>query len=247
MMRADTSLPPDRQGRDLLREADRGTLATIQRPDRPLAGGPYASLALIALDHAAQPIFLISTLADHTQNILADDRVSLLIDGTAGLAEPLTGPRLSLIGTAARAEDDEARQRYLARHPSAAMYAGFKDFAFYRMRVHSAHLVAGFGRIAWIDGDKLRGAPTPPALVAREADIVGHMNDDHAAAVESYAGALLGRAPGPWRLTGIDAEGCDLRCAGDVARLPFATPVGDADSARAELVRLAQRARQSAA
>ena len=138
-----------------MRAADRATLATVMRGDQPDAAGPYASLVLVALDHDASPLLLISTLADHTRNLAGDARVSLLFDGTAGLDEPLTGPRVSVQGTAQRTDDPRHRARFLARHPGAAMYAGFKDFAFYRVAVSRAHLVAGFGRIPWIAGTDL--------------------------------------------------------------------------------------------
>ncbi|MCR9256549.1 MAG: DUF2470 domain-containing protein [Alphaproteobacteria bacterium] len=227
--------------RGLIRAADRGVLATEMAD----GSGPYASLVMIALDLAAQPVLLISTLADHTRNAMADDRVSLLIDGTAGLEEPLTGPRLSLQGRLAKTEDPRLRDRYLRRHPSAEMYAGFGDFAFYRMSVARAHLVAGFGRIHWLDGEKVVDGPALElALADQEADVVEHMNDDHGDAVDLYATALLDAEGGGWRLTGVDPEGADLRRGGIVLRLPFDKRVDDAEAARVELVRLVKRARR---
>jgi putative heme iron utilization protein len=241
-----TDLPPGALARGVMRAADRATLATLVRGDQPESGAPYASLVLVALDHDASPLLLISTLADHTRNLAADSRVSLLFDGTAGLDEPLTGPRVSVQGRAARTDDPRHRARFLARHPGAAMYSGFKDFAFYRVEVARAHLVAGFGRIHWIDAkDLLFAARESTALAESEGGIVEHMNADHADAVQLYATRLLGQSGEGWRMTGVDPEGADLRRAGQVARLPFASPVGDAESARAELVRLVKQARQS--
>jgi putative heme iron utilization protein len=233
--------------RGVMRAADRATLGTVMRGDQPDAGWPYASLVLVALDHDASPLLLISELADHTRNIAAAARVSLLFDGTAGLDEPLTGPRVSVQGRAERTDEQQHRARFLARHPGAAMYAGFKDFAFYRVAVARAHLVAGFGRIHWIAAEDLlldiRGST---ALAGSEPGIVEHMNADHADAVQLYATRLLGRSGEGWRMTGIDPEGIDLRLAGAIARLPFERPVHDAESARAELVRLVKHARQAA-
>ena len=142
----------------LLRRLDRAALATVL----PEAGGdgtawPYASLVLVALDHGLAPILLLSDLAEHSKAISADARVSLLFDGTAGLDAPLTGPRVTLVGRAAPADDLEARRRFLARHPDAAMYAGFRDFRFYRVTPERAHLVGGFGKIHWLERDALRG------------------------------------------------------------------------------------------
>jgi putative heme iron utilization protein len=109
--------------------------------------------------------------------------------------------------------------------------------------LEAAHLVAGFGRIHWLDAAAFAPPPPPAALVAAEPDIIAHMNADHGDALDAYANGLLGRAGRGWRMTGIDSEGCDLRHDGAVARIAFAQPVTDADSARAELVRLAKEAR----
>lgn len=230
--------PPAITARRLMRACATATLATVNN-----SGWPYGSLVLVAADHDASPILLISTLAEHTKNLLAESRASLLFDGTAGLAEPLTGARVTVLGRAERTADPQARARFLARHPGAAMYADFGDFAFYRLAVERGHLVAGFGRIHWID-DLLWTADTA-ALAAAEADVVAHMNADHAEAVKLYATKLLGQADGAWRLTGCDAEGCDLMADGGArrARLDFDKPVADAEGARVELVRLVKRAR----
>jgi len=236
---------PARQARDVIRAADRAALATLARAGTAEAGAPYASLVLAALDHDASPLLLVSQLADHTRNLQADGRVSLLFDGTAGLAEPLTGPRVTLQGVAAPTADPGLRARFLARHPGAARYADFADFGLWRVTPGRAHLVAGFGRIHWIDDVRLDTAAAA-ALAAAEARIVAHMNQDHGDAVQLYATRLLGRAGDGWAMTGIDPEGIDLRRAGEVGRLAFAHPVHDAETARAELVRLARQARAQA-
>jgi putative heme iron utilization protein len=230
--------------RQLLRTLDRGSLATPMRPDAPDAGAPYASLVLVAADHDASPLLLISALADHTKNLLASPAVSLLFDGTVGRDEPLTGPRVSVQGMARRTDDPRHAARFVGRHPGAAMYSGFKDFAFWRIEVTRAHLVAGFGRIHWLTArEVLYDASGAAALAGAEPDIVAHMNQDHADAVQLYATKLLGRAGDGWQLTGVDPEGADLRRGGEVARLPFDRPVADAEEARAELVRLVKKAR----
>lgn len=244
---AKSSTPTPAQSiRGLLRSCDRAVLATLQRADSDApAGWPYASLVMMAVDQDASPILLISTLADHTRNLLADPRASLLVDGTAGLEEPLTGARATVMGRLEKTDDPRRRARYLARHPSARMYAGFGDFAVWRMQVERAHIVAGFGRIHWVAGDAVIGE-APPALAAREADVVGHMNEDHADAIALYARVLLGLEGEGWEMTGVDAEGADLRLDGRVARLPFDKPVDDAEGARVELVKLVKKARSIA-
>jgi putative heme iron utilization protein len=234
---------PNMSVRRLLRAADRGYLATRRRRGGEAPDWPYAALVLVAVDHDASPLLLISALAEHTQDIAADDRVALLIDGTAGLDEPLTGARATLLGRLWRTGEPRHRARFLSRHPGAAMYAGFKDFAFYRLAVERAHLVAGFGRIHWIDAAALLDGGDHSALAAAESEIVAHMNQDHAEALGLYAAKLLGLPPGAWTMTGVDAEGLDLRLGGRTARLGFARRIATADEARAELLRLAKQAR----
>jgi hypothetical protein len=242
--------------RRLLRASDRATLATRRRDGEAADGWPYAALVLLAVDHDASPLLLISGLAEHTKDIARDDRVALMLDGTAGLDEPLTGPRVTLLGRARQTQEPRHRARFLARHPGAAMYADFGDFAFYRVQVERGHLVGGFGRIHWIDGAALLDdVNDAAALAAREAEIVEHMNRDHADAVALYAARLLGQPGGPqgtvWRMTGIDPEGIDLRLTGAgsggrTGRVSFRCRIKDATEARAELVRLAKQARSTA-
>lgn len=227
--------------RGVVRACDRASLATASADE----SWPYGSLVMTACDPDASPLLLISELAEHTRNLHADTRASLLFDGTAGLANPLTGTRVTVLGRLARCDDDAARRRYLARHPDAAEYAGFGDFGLYRMVVERAHIVAGFGVIHWIDADDfLYDTAGAAELAQREADIVGHMNADHGEAVALYATSLLKREGGAWTMTGIDPEGCDLRCGGRVARLAFDAPVHDGAAARTALVALVGRGRE---
>src|SRR5258708_8193624 len=225
--------------RDLVRGLDRAALATAL----PVQSGawPYVSLVLVAADHDLSPILLLSDLAEHTKAIAGDDRVSLLFDGTHGLDQPLTGSRITLVGRAVRTGDPRLGRRFLARHPDAEIYAGFKDFHVYRVTVERAHLVAGFGKIRWLGAGELK-AVLARGLAESEADIVAHMNQDHADALQLYAGKLLGLPGTDWRMTGIDAEGIDLRRKGPgttrMARLAFDAPLGDAAEARKALVGL---------
>jgi putative heme iron utilization protein len=225
--------------RALLRGLDRAALATAL----PADGGawPYASLVLVAVDHDLSPILLISDLAEHTKAIQADARVSLLFDGTAGLDQPLTGPRVTVVGRAERTTDERLKARFLTRHPDSSMYAGFKDFHFYRVAVERAHLVGGFGKIRWIDAAGLM--PVATGLAEAEPGIVEHMNEDHSDAVQLYATKLLGLAGADWRMTGIDPEGIDLRRGGAVARLDFDQPMTAGNEARKVLVALVGKAR----
>jgi putative heme iron utilization protein len=243
----DETIDRGRLCRRLIRAQAHAVLATS------LADGastrPYASLVAVACDMDASPLLLISDLAQHSRNIATDSRVSLLFDGgcPAAEADPLAEPRVSLLGEAARCDDQRSLARFVARHPDAARYAGFADFHLYRVAIGRGHLVAGFGRIAWVEADDLRFAVDTRRLAEAEPDIVAHMNTDHADAVALYATRLLRRWEGVWRMTGIDPEGIDLRCDDETVRLDFADqslpPVLDPASARQALVALVAAAR----
>jgi hypothetical protein len=228
--------------RRLMRRCQRVGLGTVEHD-----GAPYVSLAMVALDHDASPLLYLSDLADHTKNLKGDPRVSLLFDGTLDQAVPLAGERATVQGRIERVADERLLARYVARHPDAAAYAGFRDFNLYRVTANRAHLVAGFGRIHWVAAaDVLVDGGAWGDLAAREASIVAHMNEDHGDAIQLYAQALLGRAGGDWRMSGLDPDGFDLRRGAETARLSFAIMVHDAAGARAELVRLAKEARARA-
>ena len=226
--------------RHLIREGRSGALATVAAKD----GAPLNALVTYATDGRGQPIFLLSTLSDHTRNILTDSRVSLLIEAASRRRNPQTGPRVALVGAVKKMTSDASRVRFLARHPDAALYAGFGDFAFYRMTIDKAHYIGGFAQAHWIRG---RDAvlPTSPAIeiAANEADVLAHMNADHADAVDLYANVLLRRKGTGWQLTGLDAEGCDLRCAGRSARLWFPQTLSSANEIRPMLISLVKKAR----
>ena len=236
----DGAAAPERVARGVMRGADRAVLSTIGAAD----GWPHGSLVLAALDTDVTPLLLISTLAVHTRNLAADDRVSLLFDGTAGYREPLEGPRVTVLGRAERTDSPDLRARYLARHPGSALYADFTDFSLYAVRVEAAHLVAGFGRIHRIErGGLILDPGLCTTLAAAEGGIVAHMNEDHGDALDAYANGLAGRTGTGWRMTGIDPEGIDLRREDDRVRIPFDALVTDGAQARAALVALARRAR----
>ncbi|MGH6931859.1 MAG: HugZ family protein [Dongiaceae bacterium] len=150
---------PAEAARRLLLAADRAVLSTrlAKAPDTDLSGWPYGSLVLLAMAEDGAPLLLLSDLAEHAKNIAADPRIALLIDGTAGLADPLTGSRVTVLGRAEKSADARLTDRFVTRHPSAKRYAGFADFHPYRIAIAGAHLVAGFGRIHWIPAKELTG------------------------------------------------------------------------------------------
>lgn len=237
---------PSEAVRSLLRRSRQGALATLMAAEGggAGAGAPYCSLVAVATDPDGSPLLLISRLAIHTQNILADGRVSLMLDErTAG--DPLEGSRIMLAGVAKQVEGDGAviaRRRYLAAHPSAQMFIDFPDFSIFRIDVQGAHLVAGFGRIVDLKPAQfLTDVSQAAELIAAEPSAVAHMNEDHREALNLYATALLQANPGDWICTGCDPDGLDLQNGRQVLRLPFPQRVHGPGALRKVLKELANQ------
>jgi heme iron utilization protein len=223
----------------LLREARSGALATLM----PGSGDPYCSLVNVASAPDGSPLLLLSRLAVHTRNLLADPRISLMLDERKE-GDPLEGARVMLMGTAVATDDANDRRRYLARHPEAAGFAGFADFGFYRMALGTAHLVAGFGRIVDLKSpDVLIAVDDAAALIEAEAEIVEHLDGEHAETLRLYATKLLGAPDGPWRCAGCDPEGLELQCGRSALRLPFRRRVASPGAVRQMLKELAEQSR----
>jgi heme iron utilization protein len=243
-----TDFDPAALGKTLLRTIRAGTLATLDRN----TGHPFASLVNVATDQDGAPLILTSRLSTHTANLEADGRTSVLLAET-GKGDPLAHPRLTVLGTMTRIERDgpdeaRVRRRFLARHPKSELYAGFADFAFWRMRAVSAHLNGGFARAADLTAsDILTDLAGADELTAAEEGAVAHMNEDHADAVALYATKLLGAPDGKWRMTGIDPDGFDMMLGDATLRLPFAERLTTSEQMRKALVALAGKARAKSA
>ena len=233
---------PGKLAKSLLRRSRQGALATLMAG----SGDPYCSLVNLASHPDGSPILLISGLAVHTRNILADHRVSLMLDERAA-GDPLEGSRIMLAGKAEEAIGEAARilrRRYLHVHPSAAAFVDFKDFAFFRIAPSGLHLVAGFGRIIDLRPEQFLSRIDDAAeLLEAEQGAVEHMNEDHREAMNLYATRLLGAESADWRCTGCDPDGMDMQAGSATLRLDFPERVASAMALRKMLVRLAGEAR----
>lgn len=228
------------EARRLLRRARRAALGTIDRD----TGIPYVSAVNVATDWQGMPVVLISRLARHTQNLLADPRASLLASELASDGDALTGPRVTYLGKATVVADEALSNRYVRLHPYAAGYAKFPDFSVWRLAPSAAHAVAGFGRIETMGCDEvLLDAEKVSEWPALEVSAREHMNDDHRKAIRDYALNLLGSGDGDWSVAALDPDGADLEKDGVFRRLEFAKPCFEAVSLRLELVHLAEKAR----
>ncbi len=231
--------------RSLLRRSRQAALATLMAD----SGDPYCSLVNVASHADGSPILLISRLAVHTKNILADSRVSLMVDErTEG--DPLEGSRIMLAGRAGQAGADDLpilRRRYLNAHPSAEAFVNFDDFSFFRIRPSGVHLVAGFGRIVDLNPEQfLTDISDAGGLLEAEQGAIDHMNADHRDAMNLYATRLLGAEVADWRCTGCDPDGLDLQAGAKTLRLDFPRRIVTPAALRQTLQDLADQARAAA-
>jgi putative heme iron utilization protein len=238
-MKPDASFDARLAAKKLLREGRSGALATLM----PGAGDPYCSLVNVATAADGAPLMLLSQLAIHTKNLAADKRVSLMLDERKD-GDPLQGARVMLMGSCSENTDSSAPSSYLRRHPEAEQYASFADFAFYRMEITKAHLVAGFGRIVDLKPqDILTDIANATALLDAQSAAIAHMNANHAEACRLYATRLLGAGDGDWRCVGIDPEGIELQNGRTALRLAFPQRINAPGPLRAVLKQLAEQAR----
>jgi putative heme iron utilization protein len=222
----------------LMRLARTGALATLEAK----GGAPLSTLLGVASDFDGAPLFLMSTLSRHTRNLANDPRASLLLTGRHERGDPLNQPRVTLGGLVERCAAPRAKVRYLQRNPKAGLYAGFADFALYRLGIDDVHFNGGFGRAAPLAAaEVLASREGEVALVVTEDKLLAEVNALGRAELARLAGHKASRrAPGPtgWRAIGLDAEGLDLAAGGRAARAQFAAPAHDPEAWRARLEHL---------
>ncbi|MEO8417550.1 MAG: DUF2470 domain-containing protein [Methylophilaceae bacterium] len=234
------------EARQFLRCTRSGILSTISAK---FAGYPFGSVAPFVLDQDGQPLILISTLAEHTRNIIANPKVSLLV--FAGAEDLQANSRLTLMGDASKVtqDDNQLRARYLRYFPQAKGYFDTHDFSFYRISIQQARYIGGFGRISWVAGAELTSPPN--TLAAQEAGILAHMNADHADSLIAYCKHFHNLTTSSVSMLGIDSDGFDVLAGKDAdeqadnktLRFSFDQPITDALSARTALVAMSKAIR----
>jgi heme iron utilization protein len=221
----------------LMRLARTGALATLETA----GGGPLTTLVGVASDFDGSPLFLMSTLSRHTRNLANDSRASLLLTGEHHRGDPLNHPRVTLGGRIERCDSARAKARYLERNPKAGLYAGFADFANFRLALESVHFNGGFGRAATLTpADILASREGEDALVEAQDELIAEVNALSEAAVAGLAGWKPARPA--WRAIGLDGEGFDLAAGGRAGRAQFRLPARDPVEWRAQLRALTRRA-----
>jgi putative heme iron utilization protein len=247
--RESQSEPSDAErGRTLLATARTGTLATVAVD----GGFPFGSLVAYTVDGAGRPLLCLSDLAEHSRNLAADPRASLMAS-LSGEGDPLALARVTVLGAVVELRDQErsaALDAYRERHPD-AFYAAFDDFRLYRLDVASVRYVGGFGRMSWVSADDHADAEPDP-LRPHAAGIVEHMNDDHPDALVEYCRVFGGRpATGYAEMVGVDRYGFTMLAVDEGAtdrvavRIPFGRQVDTVGAVRAAMIRLLHEARRA--
>lgn len=232
------------EAKQFLHSTQRGILSTHSAKHD---GYPFGSVAPFVVDHQGALVILISTLAEHTKNILHNPKVSLVVLKDA--QDLQSNARLTLLGKAVQADkaDTALRERYLRYHPQAERYFDMHDFSFYRIQISQARYIAGFGKMGWIEGDDLNSSKESVALATQEHDIIDHMNTDHESSMLNYCQHYFDLSGEAAQMVGIDQYGFDVRLnqqdSQQLVRFTFDTPITDAASARKALVAMSETTR----
>lgn len=239
------------RARTIVAQARRGTLSTLSVEP---AGYPFGSVANLAADDSGRPLTFVSTLAEHTRNLAANPRASVLVaEEPPPGADPLASGRVTLIGEMvplepSSADRAEARARFLACNPQ-AFYVDYGDFDCYRLEPLALRYVGGFGRMSWVEVSAYRTA-TPDPVAGSASGAIVHMNDDHAEALLVCA-RVLGGVPSATSasMSELDRYGFDLVVATPegrrAVRVGFDEPLPGPDQIRPAMVALVRRARES--
>jgi heme iron utilization protein len=227
-----------------------GRIGTLSTLSRKLQGFPFGSVMPYALDDRGHPVFLISTMAMHTQNLHADPRSSLLVTQPDATGDPLGASRVTLLGNVVlipEPEVAEARKLYLDRYANSKNWVDFEDFSFYRLEVADVYYVGGFGVMGWVSAPEYyQGKPDPLADAA--AGIIQHMNSDHADALILLAHAFSGIESQQATMTSVDRLGFQVRLKTSDgmrgARIAFSREVSSPADARTVLIEMVGQARQ---
>ena len=239
------------RARTLLHLSSVGTLSTLSRKQ---PGFPFGSLMPYALDATGRPIFLISTMAMHTQNLKADPRASLFVSQAAADGDVLGAARVTLVGDVMQLSDTEkgeVRELYLKAHPNSRYWVDFNDFAFFRLEPVDIYYVGGFGVMGWVTVEDYASA-TPDPLAAVAPGIIQHMNADHGDALRRIARHDIATTPDPAEpngavpdeatMTAVDRLGFHVRLkTGDRVhgrRIAFPREVKDSNEARAVFIEM---------
>lgn len=240
------SVPEPSLGERARTLASIGLIGSLSTHSHKFPEFPFGSMLPYATDQLGRPIFFISSMAMHTQNLRHNPHASLLITQPDVTGDPLGAARLTLLGEAAETPAEEVRELYLSRYENAKFWQDYSDFAYYRLEVSAVYFIGGFGVMGWVPPVDYASAPPDP-LAQAAPGIIRHMNDDHSEALRLIARRFAGEDSEEAAITAVDRLGFHLRLkSGDRIhgrRLAFLREVKNTEDARAVLVEMVRQAR----
>ena len=230
------SVKAGKHARELLLKEYRGVLSTHSKA---MPGFPFGSVVPYCLDADGCPLLLISRIAQHTHNLMQDNKCSLLV-GERGAEDVQAVGRLTLLAHARALQEtpqiEAAAARYYRYFPESRDFHQVHDFDFWRLEPVRWRFIGGFGAIHWLDQVALGN----PFGGEAELSMVEHMNSDHALALAHYVELAALPTHTPAQLVGIDAEGFHLRIGQSLYWLNFPTSCNSPQDVRQALVLLAR-------
>jgi heme iron utilization protein len=205
-------------------------------------GYPFGSVVPFVLNHQGMPTILISSIAEHTKNIMQNSKVSLVVFENE--EDLQANARLTLLASAEQTDknNDLMRQRYLRYLPQAEQYFDMHDFSFYTLHITHARYIAGFGKMGWVEGESMQMPSNP--LFIEEPGILAHMNEDHVDNLKAYCQHFHQVQAKSVEMIGIDSLGFYVRVnQANLLRFAFSTPISNAQEARMALVDMAKACR----
>ena len=245
--------------RQLIRSSSRGYLSTQFNPKNFKKSNlkfsfPYSTFSIAAFDYDLSPILLLSDLSEHTTNIKNNSYVSIMFCEEKKMynyfpefknkiklinyEDPMSRPRVTLIGKLSITKKKIHKERFLSRHPAARLYSNFSDMNFYKLKIDSAHLVGGFAHVKWFKRNDLILTKISN-FEKNEALIMDHMNNHHQKSIHLYLKKLmLINSFKNWKIVGIDPDGFDLRKKGELIRMCFEKELLSAQKLRGKFIQL---------
>ena len=255
--------------RNLMRSSSRGYLATnmsenLKKKKTSLKVEhiiPYVTFVMTAFDYDGSPLLLLSDLSEHTKNIDGNNIVSILFyeeqKNTSDFPvfenenfkklnnyyeDPMSRPRLTVIGKLKKSFQAEHKNRFLKRHPASNLYANFKDMNIYKLDIINAHLTGGFAKVQWFEKNEMLYNDFL-GFKEVEGQVIDHMNKEHKESLELYAKVLSENDSKDIKLVGIDPEGFDMRLTEKLIRFNFTVPLKKASELRKVFVKLHHEAK----
>ena len=253
------------KARQLIRSASKGYFSSEFNPKnfKNIKTGfsnsfSYSTFTMVAFDYDLSPILLLSNLSEHTTNILNNQDVSLMLCEEQKMyqffpkfenkipsidyEDPMSRPRITLIGRIKKTNDIHIKKRFLSRHPASKLYSNFGDMNFYKINIKSAHLIGGFAQVKWFKKLELFSEHFKN-FKESELGIIEHMNSHHQQSINLYVKNLMKdmikvKNKLNWKIAGIDPDGFDIRNKDFLFRFPFERFINDAKKLRGIFVKL---------